>query len=205
MKRYLTSLVFLVFAAALTAQTPESYGYFKIGGVELGGYIGMNTKYTEVCDNSAGMLDFKGAVTFESGWAVGLNFSGLWYDRALDEIVTDGSYHLSSGYGGIFVEKMFNVTDDFKLSLSLLFGQGNIEYIYDKQYRDDKVWYEETIDKTTYHLTEPGIEFSYRIASNWWIGVNGSYRMASPVKMIGTDEDVMRNFSSGITVRYGIF
>lgn len=204
MKTRLFLLAIFLFTALSNAQTEDNY-LFSINDTKLGGYVSLGGRYSTLDSEDAGFLDFKAAVVFESGWAVGLAGSGLYYDKSLSRLVSDGTYHLEAAYGGVFVEKMFSFNKDFKFSLYIISGSGTAEYTYDKEYREDKTWTEETIDKTTFFIFEPGIEIQHRVAGNWWIGVNGSYRNTSPLELIDTDENLFRKFSAGITVKYGIF
>jgi hypothetical protein len=204
MKTIIKTVVLFFLAGIIIGQTNDSY-ILKIGDTELGGYVGLNTKFTSVDSDAAGFLEARAAITFDGKWAVGLDFSGLHYDYKLDEIVNEGTYHLNSGYAGIFVERIFPLSENLKLSASILFAQGFINYLYDKDYRADKNWYERKIDEDFYHLFEPQIEIQYCVGNHWWIGVNGSYRFASPIELKNSDENLLRNFGAGLTIKYGLF
>lgn len=205
MKTKLLLIVSLVLAATLIAQPKEKNHLFTLGETNLGGYVALGGKYTTVNSDNAGILDIRAALTFDSGWAIGLGASGFSYDKKLNALVTDGTYHLEAGYAGLFVEKIFSITDDLKFSASVLMASGLTKYRYDKDFRKNKTWVEETIDQTTFFVTEPGIEITHRIAGNWWIALSGSYRLSSPVEMIGTDEEIFKNFGVGINLKYGLF
>lgn len=205
MKTKLFAFIMLALSVTIFAQNERKNYFLTIGETHIGGYVAVNTKYSKLESNDVGFLELRGALTFDNGWAVGIGASGLWYDKALDELVTDGTYRTNSGYIGLFVEKIFTLNDDLKISTSLLMANGFVNYLYDKEYRKDKLWFEEKIDETTYHITEPAVEIQYRIAGNVWIGLNGSYRLSSPVELVGMDEDAFRNFAAGITFKYGLF
>lgn len=205
MKSRLFALLLLAMAVTLNAQSGRKDHFMTIDGVNLGGYISVGGKYTTYNSKAAGLLDLRAAVTFKNGWGVGIGASGLDYDKSLSALVNDGTYHVEAGYVGMFVEKMFSVTDDFKISLSVLMAGGLMKYRYDSEYRKEKVWYEETIDQTDFFVTEPALEIQHRIFGNWWLGVTGSFRNTSPIKLIGTDEDVLKKFAGGVTIKYGVF
>ncbi len=178
---------------------------FTVGDTEVGVYAGVATKYTTIFGEHAGLLELRGAFTVDRRWSIGLVGAGLWYDKSLHELVDDGSYRIEMAYGGIFVERMFSLSDHFILSLSVASGQGEVRYIYDKEYRDEKTWTEETIDRTTFAFFEPTVGMQVQVSDRVWLGVSGSYRNTSPVQLIGTDEDVFRKFSGGLTLTYGVF
>jgi hypothetical protein len=178
---------------------------FMWGENKMGGYVSTSMKYTTFDKKPAGFLDIKGAVTLNGKWAFGVSASGLYYDKKLTELVDDGTYHIYAGYASVFVERIFSINENFKASVSVTSGQGEIYYQYDHEFREDKVWKDEIIDKTTVYVFEPGIEIQHRIAGNFWIGLSGSYRNTSPVEIIGGPEDMLQKFNGGITFKWGVF
>jgi hypothetical protein len=203
MKTKLFVILLIMLTGFAFAQEKENY-LFKIGDTELGGYLGLNGRYTTVDSDPAGWVDVRAAITFKNNWAIGLGASGLYYDKKLSKLVNDGTYHLNGGYAGFYIEKFFDVSDDLKISVSLLLGNGLVNYIYDKDYRKEKLWYQEKIDETTFTVWEPMVEIQYNLGSNLWLGLNGGFRNTSPIEMIGTDENVFNNFNAGFTFKWGV-
>ncbi len=202
-KLFLTAV--LLFAVSVFAQERKNY-IAALDETNIGLYVGVSGRYSTILNSdAAGFADFKGAIVFNGKWAVGLTGSGLYYDKNLSQLVNDGTYHLFVSYGALFVERIFSLNEDFKFSLSVATGWGEAYYQYDKDFQKEKVWTEEVIDKTKFAIFEPGIEIQHRIASNWWVGLTGSYRNTSPLNLIGTDESLLRKFSGGITFKWGIF
>ena len=203
----LAALILLNIALFAQSENPRSIWKIKWGESEynIGGYIGMNTKYSQLKKESVGYLDLKAGVTINSKWTIGFAGTGLYYDKKLSKLVSDGTYHLYAGYAGLFVERMITLGEGFNLNLSLLSGQGEAYYQYDKDYRENRPWYQEVIDKETFHVFEPGIEIQKQIFDNWYIGLAGSYRFTSPLKLVGTDDDALSTFSGGLSIKYGIF
>lgn len=207
--RLVLFFVILLCSASLFAQetSRNSLWTVRLGDDEyrLGGFVGTNLKYSRLEDDPAGYLDLKAGITINSKWAVGLSATGLYYDKKLKKIVQDGTYHLYAGYAGLFVERMFSFTDDLKFSASVFTGQGEVYYMYDKEYRENRPWYQETIDRESIYVFEPGLELQHRISGNFFLGLSGSYRMTSPLNLVNTSDDVLRTFSAGISVKYGVF
>ena len=208
MKKYIITLV-LILTIVSFAKENEKAAMLKLNMGEkeshLGLYVGANTRYTSVNEKGAGMLDIKAGLTINDDWAVGISASGLYYDRKLNEVVDDGKYHLQMGYVGIFVEKYFSVSDNVNCYISLLSGTGEASYIYDKEVRKEKAWYQRTIDKVDFHLIEPGLGIEARVAKSFWIGINGNYRFTSNLELLKTSSDVFKKFSGGLTFKYKIF
>lgn len=171
----------------------------------VGLYGGLYGSYSPVNSDAAGYLGYRIGVVFDHRFGIGLAAYGLSYDRTLKEIVSDGNYHLQAGYAGLFLEYIQPISKNLKASVSMLMAQGVALYQYDKDYREGKEWYQETIDRDNFHVTEPGIEIQTRIAGNWWIGANATYRLTSPIKMMGTNESMLQNYSAGISLKYGVF
>lgn len=191
-------------ATGLFGQEEPNY-LFQWGDYNIGVYASLGTRISELDNNAVGWLDARAAIVIDGAWAIGIQGSGLYHDKKLDDLVADGTYHLSSGYTGIFIERMFPLGDDIRFSLSITSGAGVARYQYDKEYQKAKVWKDEIIDEVTFAVFEPGFEFQYRVGGNWWIGVNGSIRNTSPLRMIGTADGLLRKASAGLTVRWGIF
>jgi hypothetical protein len=197
----------LIFGATCTslAGATDAPALFTLGETRIGGYLGIGAKYTHVDGDPAGFLDLRAAVTIDGDWAVGLSLSGLSYEKKLQALVTDGTYHLYAGYSGVTVERIMTFGSDVKSSVSLLLGQGETYYRYDNDYRKEKRWTEETIDRTTFSVMEPGIGIHYRLGGNFWLGATASYRWTSPVRMIGTSESIFRSFNAGLALTWGVF
>jgi len=171
----------------------------------LGLYGALNGSYSPVMDENAGWFGARIGVVFDHRLGVGIAGYGLSYDRTLSDIVEDGSYHLEAGYSGLFVEYLQPIGNNVKVNFSALFGSGIAQYRYDKDFREGKPWYDEIIDRADFHLFEPGIEWQFRMAGNWWIGAYGTYRFSSPIDLQGADEDLFQNFTAGVSLKYGIF
>jgi hypothetical protein len=171
----------------------------------LGLYGGISGSYSPVMDQSAGWLSARAGIVFDHRFGIGVTGSALSFDRTLSEVVEDGTYHLEAGYAGLFAEYLQPIGKNLKVVASLTSAMGTTQYRYDKEYREGRPWYEEIIDKAEFHLFEPGIEFQARLSRNWWIGANATYRFTSPVEMEGASNDLLQNYTAGISLKYGIF
>ncbi len=201
-KLLLAALLFL--SSLVSAQSSKNY-FFTIEDHQIGGYAALNGRVSSLNSHTAGFADIKVMFTINGEWAIGFMGSGLYYDRGLNELVNDGTYHLNASYGAIVIERIFTLNPDMKLSLSIASGNGDVNYRYDSDYRKEKTWSEEIIDKTTFAIFEPSVEIQHRIFGNWWVGLLASYRNTSPVKLINTDEDLFRKFSGGVSIKWGLF
>jgi len=173
--------------------------------VTVGMYGGLTGSYFQFSGDPAGLLSYQAGIVFNHKFGIGLAGSGLFYDRQMDGLVADGSYHVNSGWNGGYIERMFAITPGIRASLMWQSGQGTFFYRYDQEFRSEKIWYEEIIDGDTYFVNKPTLKAHFRFAGNWWLGIEAAYTLASPVKAIAVNENAMSGFSTGISISYGIF
>lgn len=206
MKRIVIPIVFLLSFLSLAQENQNHLFELKLGETthQIGGYVAIGGRYTTLNSEEAGFADIKAALTFNHSWSIGVSATGLYYDKALRGLVNDGTYHLYIGYTALFVEKMFELSDNFRLNLAIQSGSGEAYYRYDKDFRETKAWYEEDLDKETIYIFEPSIELLARVYGNWWVGATGSFRNTSPLNLLGTDDKLIQNFEAGISFKYGI-
>lgn len=171
----------------------------------IGLFAGLNGGYNELLGKSATLIGYKAGVVFDKHWAVGFGGQAINFDHTLSELVQDGSYRLEGGYSGMFVEYIQPLGKNFKAGIGILSGMGVAQYRYTKDFAENRPWYQEIIDTETFAVFEPSVDFQARIAGKWWIGVYGSYRNTSPIKLMGTDENFLNTFNAGLTLTYGVF
>jgi hypothetical protein len=190
--------------SALSAQTKNAK-LFTLDGTDIGGYVGMNTRYTTINSLGAGLLDFRAAVVINGKWAIGYNTTGLLNDRHLNKLDPEEVYHLMGGYQGIYLERIFRFSEDFKCSLSIMIGEGTVKYRYCRSEIADKKWYEETIDEAEFYILAPTFDIYYNPWDHLWIGLNTGYNMTTSIRMMDTDENLLNKFNAGLSLKYGPF
>ena len=194
MKRITLLLVLL--AAVLNAHPLEKKG--------LEGYVGISGRASSVFSENAGYLDVSAGISLNENWVLGLTASGLIYDHQMNKLVDDGTYHIGLVYGGLFLERLIPLTRNLQASLSLMTGQGLVNYRYDNEYRDDKVWHEEIIDQTTFGVQELCMGIRYQLSGRFQVGLTTGYRNSSPIELIGTPANLIKNASAGLDLRYSL-
>ena len=171
----------------------------------IGTYVGLSGTYSPLKGEDAYWLGARIGVVFNQKWTIGVGGNALDYDKELSELVDDGTYRLQAGYAGLFVERLFPLKDWGKLSISWLGGSGITFFEYDKVYTESKEWYEEIVDMDDFAVNELGVEFQVRVYKNWWMGAHTRYRLTSAVEMKGENEFFLRDYSAGVSVKWGIF
>lgn len=213
MKTNVILLMSLIFFSGLSlrAQQKEDFKNYiwtyegKNRTHTLGLYGGLYGSYSPVKDQSAGYLGIRVAAVLDGKWGLGLAGYALDFDHPMNELTGDETYRLQAGYSGIFGEYLIPIGQRLKISFSLLSGMGLVKYQVDKEYELDLPWHERIIDQNTFAVLEPGMEIQARISRKWWMGINATYRTTSPIRMKGTDENLLENYSAGISIKYGLF
>lgn len=209
-KSILSTCLALLLTTAAYSQENGTKDYLwsshgKKGTRTFGLYGGLYGTYSTVAKKSAHWFSARLGVAINHRWGIGLSGSVLNYDYELNDIVVDGTYRLQAGSSGLFIERMFNITDWSKLNLSWTTGAGVVFYEYNKEYREERPWYEETIDTENFASNELGLELQFKTFGKWWVGFYGSYRFTSPIMLMGTEEHFLNNYSAGISLKYGLF
>lgn len=171
----------------------------------LGGFLALSGLYHNLDGQNTGVLGARGGLVWNSRWGLGITGQALWYDKALSEIVSDGTYHLQAGMAGLYVSYMIPVREKWRINFMLASGTGMALYQYDKEFRDGRPWYEEIIDRETFSFFQPTVELKRHIGGRWWLGAEISYRTTSPVELENTPEDFLSGVNPGISITYGLF
>lgn len=201
MKRFiieLLSLFFVVSSVSIFAENFENSSDQKSRIWNLG----FDINFGEIDSKITSNFSVNGALEITSFLDLGLRGTGIWYDYRMNELDNVKTYHLESAYGGIVIEPKINITKKFKISFPIFIGSGLIQYKYDHEYLDELTWTEEIIDKETYSLIEPGINFTYNLSNKVGIYANVNYRLTSPIRLIETRDDLLNIPTAGLGFKY---
>lgn len=167
--------------------------------------IGFNNNYTEISDKTSSTLGFTAGYKFSKYFEIGINLSGIWYDYRLNELDPNKSYHVESGYSGMYLKGIINISDKIDVNMSVLSGMGLIQLKYDNKYRDELKWDEELIDREHFSIAELTMGVGYKINNLWKIGINSSYRATSDIYIETLNNDFLNNLNFGLAVEYSIY
>lgn len=209
-KVIIASAILILASVIVKAQETERKNYIwsfegKKKNHTVGSYVGLSGTYSPLKSDDAYWLGGRIGIVFDKKWTIGIGGNALDYDHKLSQLVNDGTYRLQAGYAGFFIERLFPLKDWGKIGVSWLSGKGITYFQYDKEYAESRPWYDEIIDVEDFAINELGVEFQVRVYRNWWLGAQASYRLTSPIELQGEDDFFLRDYSVGISAKWGIF
>lgn len=190
------------FGQAQTITESTETAAFKKWGI----HAGLSVTYTEVMNRQSGMLGGQVAAIWNQRWSIGVAAYALNYDYRLNDLSVGADYRLEAGYAGMLVAFNHHLSPRLMARYFIISAQGSALYsYYDKEHAAELPWYQQWPDRTTFAVLEPGIELTYRLHNNWWLGAQASYRTTSPVRMKGVEEDFLETWNAGLSVQWALF
>jgi len=91
-------------------------------------------------------------------------------------------YHLESGYSALLIKPKLRVNEWLEIGLPLETGNGLLQYRYANEYREDKVWTEEILDRVNHSVYSAGIEPKLLLPGHGAISLGFGYRGTGPLR-----------------------
>ncbi|MFC2131755.1 hypothetical protein ACFLSQ_10000 [Bacteroidota bacterium] len=211
------------FAYSQESEKPEINSLFGSGEVELSGYGGPVVKFSSIQSETALFVGGRGGLTINKTFTVGLagygnvlwptiDYNGRTLDNTADSTVNED---LMFGYGGMFVEYIYNPTEIVHFSANTLFGFGgstirnidfdDADYDYDNMKKRTEPW-------AAYFVVEPAVAVELNVTSFFRIGLEASYRYVSEIRTNSSFDDIsaqkdinLSGFAGGLTFQFGKF
>ncbi len=214
----------LSFAYSQESEKREINSLFGSGEVKLSGYCGPVVKFSSIQSETALLVGGRGGLTINKTFTVGLAGYGnvLWptieYDASLMDNPTDSGMvneDLMFGYGGMFVEYIYNPSEIVHFSANTLFGFGG-STIRDIDFNDNDYDYDHMNGRTepwaAYFVIEPAVAVELNVTSFFRIGLEASYRYVSEIRTNSSFDDIsaqkdinLSGFAGGLTFQFGKF
>jgi len=211
MKKIIASLIVLFVAFNATAQDN-----IKIGGYDQevktlfkknkrdGFYGSISGGYSPI-DNVDGLtFSARGGRIMDHWFAFGL--AGTGFANNIEELgdyvynsSSDEDLNLAGGYGGFFLEPILLPLKPIHLSFPVIIGVGAASamksYYLSSYYEvNDFFW-----------VVEPGIELELNFTRHLRIAAYATYRYTPNLSIEGISPDALRNYSTGISMKIGLF
>ncbi len=188
------------------------------GSGSLGAWIGFTGGYTNLYDRDAYTVGMRGGLIFGHSLTIGLAGKGFGSFNTFDKIENGRDLYLEGGYGGLFIEPVLLPSEIFHLSFPCLIGAGGAAYTqhnagtkeiewdwedgeYDTDSHDDY----KVIDSDAYVVFEPGVELEMNLAKCVRLGFDASYRWVYGLNLQNSKSDILDGFTTGITLKLGVF
>lgn len=165
-----------------------------------GFYGALSTGYMPIDDMHGVTVSARGAWILDHYFAVGLGGScfvtgidniDMMFDYDVDD---NGEKLYGGGYGGLFLEPIVAPMSPVHLSFPILAGFGAVT--------DNQLYYS---DLQTFVVFEPSVELEVNLTRFMRIAGYFSYRFTSKLNFADADEHLLNTYSTGITLKFGMF
>ncbi len=165
--------------------------------VVLGGFGGLNVRYTRVLGADSVWVGGEGALLLNHAFSVGAGGGGIG-----NEINPTGKTRLDFGYGGLIVRYHFFSSEVVNFAVGGLVGGGAIA-VHDRHDNPDDIDWEK-IGETVF-VFEPELGLYLNMTRWMRVGITGGYRFVSGVDKNDLSETDVRGAAGGGSVQFGWF
>ncbi len=206
MKKITLSIAIALLSFSVFAQrnNNEVNTLFKSGEVNSGWYAGLSINYSQLGGKDAFFMGARGAWLINHNIGIGLAGYGFISDLDPKGMINlpDTDMDLAGGYGGLMIEPILMAKSAVHISLPVIIGAGGITFTDDWDWDDCNC---HNYDSDAFFVLEPGIEIEFNIIRFFRISYGVYYRHTSNIEMQGVDDDVLKGFSTGISLKFGKF
>ncbi|OGU56427.1 MAG: hypothetical protein A2X64_03180 [Ignavibacteria bacterium GWF2_33_9] len=216
-------LTVLSLPSGASAQEKVLFG----GSLQSGGYGGPSLSFGQINDEIGLFVGGKGAWVINHTFAIGIGGEGLVSNHKVkgysQEVVSflnypettyiDSSWYLSDfGYGGVYLEYIYNSNELVHLTGTILIGGGHLAYNpepismnqnhyphYDSEYLS----YDRK--SSNFFVIEPALNAEINVAKWFRFDAGLGYRLVSSVDMPNTTSEQLSGLYGKITFKFGKF
>ena len=200
-------LLILLFSSLSFSQRES----FFAGNVESGGFGAVSLKCTSIKNDFGLLVGGYGGWLIDHQLLLGAGGYGLTTNnRSEYDVKNIYSFlrdpKISFGYGGGVIEYYLFPFKRVHASVSVLIGGGRVAYTesgagdyFEAEYGEGR-----HVSNTVF-VFEPGASVEFNINEYAKLGIIGSYRLVNGVNMYGVSNSDFRNFSAGISLKFGRF
>lgn len=203
-----------------TKKEPEVKTLFGGGEFRSGGYGGPQIKFTDIDGDLGVMVGGRGAWTINRTFSLGLAGYGLVTQHDAKYVDTAGKNVngvINMGYGGMYLEYIYQPLEYVHLAANVLVGAGAVNYSEDMWHSDSSDDEFDTHSNSNkpwkaIFVVEPTLAVEFNITTYFRISLEGSYRFVSSIrendlyKANQSLKDInLKGFSGGLTLEFGCF
>ncbi len=214
--RYIGIILLLFLTSSLFAQDPLRHDteiQTLFGGQKgIGGYIGLNSKLTNINNEEAFFTG--GEISVVVSRSVNLGFEGYgMLTPVLSNRLTDtgDSLFLQMGYGGIHIEPVISSSKVIHLTFPILLGFGGTAYSTQHYWFEDPngdiaVDFDPELQNARgFLIAEPGANLELNLLKWMRIGAGLSYRLIHKLNSNDPATEELEGLSMGLSLRFGLF
>lgn len=221
MKKFILMTAILFFSAYLGYSADENTNESQLntfagdsGPIRHSGYGGPQVKFTTINDQFGLLVGGRGAWTIDRTFSVGLAGYGLVTRQNVnytDMYNTNLNNNLNFGYGGFYLEYIYNPLEYIHFAGNVLFAGGLANYS-DRSTWGNKNNNDDWGPTKSYIVIEPTLAVEFNITRFFRISAEASYRWMTDVwenkefiKSKGLADINLKGFSGGLTFEFGSF
>jgi len=107
---------------------------------------------------------------------------------------------LAGGYGGFFIEPILAPMKPIHVSFPIVIGGGALARFNEYDYN-----YSYGFSEDLFFVVEPGVELEINFTKWMRIAAFATYRYTSDINIENVSKGALRNYSTGLTVKVGLF
>lgn len=177
----------------------------------VGGFLGMNTLFTEINKQEAMLVGGSVNMVLNHGFNIGFEGYGMVSDVKSPNInpITNRPYQLQMGYGGLKLEPVIASKKMVHITIPILLGAGGLGESNDHFLNydpDDPDHHDYHIRNTDFFfVAQPGINVEANLFKNMRVAVGANYRKLSNLDLGEIRNEDMEGFSGTLSLRFGWF
>lgn len=181
---------------------------FGSGKKGFGGYLGLNSHYTQINGQNALLIGGELTAVINHSFNIGLKGYGMVTENKSTQLGEFGEQlYLGLGYGGITLEPVLFYNSAVHVSFPVLIGGGGIvEYqkndYYDHHHHNN---YYGSYDYDYFFVVEPGVNLELNLLEFMRVSTGVSYRVTSDIKLAGLAENNLNGFNFDLSLKFGWF
>jgi hypothetical protein len=212
MKRLtLLSLIFLM-ALTIKAQDEKAPIQTVFGNKSgFGGYLGVNTKFTEINGQEALFTGGEVAFVVNRSFNIGVEGYGMVNHVRSNNLSVGGDrLYVQMGYGGLHLEPVIYSESVIHLTVPVLLGAGGVGETTRPYWIEDNGNFDIETDlrygeSDYFFVAEPGLRLEVNLFKFLRVAGGASYRFMTDVEMGGLETQDLKGFNADLSLRFGWF
>lgn len=171
-----------------------------------GFYGGMSTGYSPIDNTNGAVFSARGCWIMDHWFAFGIGGTGFVSDvdqfQYMEYSTNNTNTFLGGGYGGLIFEPMLAPLKPIHVTFPVLIGGGAVAQLTNI---NNDYYYDYYPISDYFFVVEPGIELEINLTKWLRASVFATYRYTSDIKIDQVATDALRSYSTGVSLKVGLF